>query len=161
MIPAFKSILVPTDFSSTSEHALEYGVEMARRLGASIRLLHVISNPVEVAAFPEGYWIELSGLRERLREDAERQIAALAASIKGVDVKTKVLDGTPARTVVQMAKDWGCQLIVMGTHGHGRVAQLLLGSVAERVVRTAPCPVLTVSAASAEAEASKTASATE
>jgi nucleotide-binding universal stress UspA family protein len=151
MVAAFERILMPTDFSPTSQHALEHAVAVALKFGASLHILHVIANPMEVAAWPEGYWVELSGLRQRLREDAEASLARLAKSIEGVRVTTEVLDGVPARAIVGAAKKHGAQLIVMGTHGHGGVTHLLLGSVAERVVRTAPCPVLTVSAASAEA----------
>lgn len=153
MIPQFKTILMPTDFSSTSEQAFEYAVAMAQRFGASLHVLHVVAYPMEVAAWPDAYWIEATGLRQRLREDAEKQIVALAGSVVGVAVTTEVLDGNPARTIDKVAKERGCQLIVMGTHGHGGIAHLLLGSVAERVVRTAPCPVLTVSSAEAAAEA--------
>jgi nucleotide-binding universal stress UspA family protein len=154
MIPQLEKILMPTDFSSTSERAFEYAATMAQRFGASLHVLHVIAYPMEVAAWPDAYWIEITGLRQRMREDAEKQLGALAGSIKGVAVTTEVVDGNPARMINKVAKERGCQLIVMGTHGHGGVTHLLLGSVAERVVRTAPCPVLTVSAAGmAEGEA--------
>jgi nucleotide-binding universal stress UspA family protein len=154
MIPDFEKILMPTDFSPTSQRAFEYAAAMAQRFGASLHVLHVVAYPMEVAGWPEAYWIELTGLRQRLREDAEKQIAALAASVKGIATTTEVVDGNPARMITKAAKDRGCQLIVMGTHGHGGVAHLLLGSVAERVVRTAPCPVLTVSTAGAAADES-------
>jgi nucleotide-binding universal stress UspA family protein len=160
MIPAFKTILMPTDFSEPSQRALEYATELGRRLGASLHLLHVIYFPIETAASPEGYWLDLGGIRQQMREDAERRIQALASSLQGIEATTQVVEGTtPARAIVSVAKERPVQMIVMGTHGHGGVTHLLLGSVAERVVRTAACPVLTVSAASAEADALKPAAA--
>jgi nucleotide-binding universal stress UspA family protein len=152
MVPRFERLLVPTDFSPTSAHALEYAVALARHSGAAIHLLHVLNYPVEGAASPEGYWVGLSELRDEMKKDATRQLAELAATLAGVTVTTEVLEGNPARSIVQAAKDRDCQLIVMGTHGRSGFSHLILGSVAERVVRTAARPVLTVSAG-AEAEA--------
>jgi nucleotide-binding universal stress UspA family protein len=154
MVPKFETILMPTDFSPPSDHALEYGVALARQAGATIHLVHVVAHPIEIAAWPETYYAEYAGLRQQLHEDAERQLAARVKSIAGVKVITGVLDGSPARAIVAAARDSRCQLIVMGTHGRGGFSHLVLGSVAERVVRTAPCPVLTVPAASTAAEKS-------
>ncbi len=152
MIPEFKRILVPTDFGATSARALEYASVLAKEFGASLHLLHVVVFPLGTTASPEAYWVEFSGLRQQMREDAERQIVALAATLPGIQVATEVLDGqSPASLIIKAAADYGAQLIVMGTHGRGGFNRLLLGSVAERVVRTAPCPVLTVSSASADA----------
>jgi nucleotide-binding universal stress UspA family protein len=152
MVPKFETILMPTDFSPAADHALEYAVLLARQSGASIHLLYVVAFPVEVTAWPEAYWVELGGLRDQLRADAERELAARAAGISGVEVSTEVKDGSPARTIVDCAVARRCQLIVMGTHGRGGLGHLVLGSVAERVVRTASCPVLTVSAAAAQTQ---------
>ena len=109
----------------------------------------------EVTAWPETYWVELGGLRDQLRADAERELRARASKITGVGVTTEVRDGVPARAIVETAAARNCQLIVMGTHGRGGFSHLVLGSVAERVVRTASCPVLTVSTAAAEARQPK------
>jgi nucleotide-binding universal stress UspA family protein len=155
MVPRIniESILTPTDFSPTSERALDFAVTLAGQSGASLHLLHVVAYPVEPDGWPEAYLAGFAGLRQQLRGDAERQIAALAKSISGVKVTTEVAEGAPARAILEVAKARKCQLIVMGTHGRGGVSHLLLGSVAERVVRTSPCPVLTVSDAAAEATA--------
>ena len=153
MIPALETILMPTDFSEPSQRALEYATSLASRLGTSIHLLHVVYFPLEAAASPEGYWVDLTGVRNQMRTEAESQIKTLAASLQGIKVTTQVVEGTsPARAIVQAAKERPAQMIVMGTHGRGGVSHLLLGSVAERVVRTATCPVMTVSAAIGEAE---------
>jgi nucleotide-binding universal stress UspA family protein len=143
---------MPTDFSSTSDHALEYAVLLARGTGAALHLLHVVAFPLEVAASPEAYWVELGGVRKQMSADAERELASRATGTTGVRVTTEVRDGSPARTIVETATARRCQLIVMGTHGRGGFSQIFLGSVAERVVRTASCPVLTVSTATALAQ---------
>jgi nucleotide-binding universal stress UspA family protein len=153
MTPEFTTILVPTDFSPPSTHAVEYARALAVRFGASVHLVNVCEDPPMAAAWTDAYAITLSQWRERLRTDAERQLAARAASLEGVPTTTEVLFGAPARAITDVAKERGVGLIVMGTHGHTGVTHLVLGSVAERVVRTAPCPVLTVrepSAPSAE-----------
>ena len=156
MVAEIKNVLMPTDFSPTSKRALEYAHALAARFGASLHLLHVLAYPMSGAATPDAYWVELTDLRKRVREDVDRDIAALAASLGGVKVTTHVLDGNPAQKIVAAAKDLGCDLIVMGTHGHSGFAHLFLGSVAERVVRSAACPVLTVSAAGAGQSAAAT-----
>ena len=160
MTPALETILMPTDFSEPSQRALEYATTLARRLGASLHLLHVVYFPLEATASPEGYWVDLTGVRNQMRTEAEGQIKALAASLQGIKVTTQVVEGiSPARAIIQAAKERPAQMIVMGTHGRGGVSHLLLGSVAERVVRTATCPVMTVSAAIGEAEAPSSAAA--
>jgi nucleotide-binding universal stress UspA family protein len=161
MVPKFETILMPTDFSAPSQHALEYAVALARQSGAALHLVNVVAQPIEIATSPEGYYVEYAALRRELRDDAERQLAALVKSITGVKVTTDVLDGSPARAIVAAAGDKKCQLIVMGTHGRGFFSHLVLGSVAERVVRTAACPVLTVTAATAEAQTPGAAKASE
>jgi nucleotide-binding universal stress UspA family protein len=153
MVPEFETILIPTDFSPTADHALEYAELLARQTGAALHLLYVVAFPIEVAGWPESYWVELGGVRDQLRADAQRELAARAAAIGGVAVTTEIRDGNPARTIVETAANRKCQLIVMGTHGRAGFSHLVLGSVAERVVRTATCPVLTVSAATNAAQA--------
>jgi universal stress protein A len=144
MLPKFTNILVPTDFSPASERVLAYARALAERFGASLHLLHVVEDPVMAAAWSEAYAFDVAGLQARFREEAERRLTEVAASLTGVTVTTDVLDGSPARTIAAAAGDKGMDLIVMGTHGRSGLSHLLLGSVAERVVRSAPCPVLTV-----------------
>jgi nucleotide-binding universal stress UspA family protein len=151
MVPKFETILVATDFSPTSDHALEYAAMLARQTGAALHLLYVVAFPIELTSYPSFRWVKLGALRDQLRADAERDLATRAAAISGVDVTSEVKFEVPAGAIVETAAERKCQLIVMGTRGRGGVSRLLLGSVAERVVRTAECPVLTVSAATAEA----------
>jgi nucleotide-binding universal stress UspA family protein len=133
-----KQILVATDFSEASAAAMDYGRALARTFGASLHLLHVAENPFlrPTAADPHA-----------LREATVRRLAGrLTEDDKGALRATAVLDTSdePANAIVKYAAAHAIDLIVMGTHGRGVVAQILVGSVAEKVVRTAPCPVLTV-----------------
>lgn len=138
-------MLVPTDFSPPSALAADYAIDMARRYGATIELLHVIEDFAGAHFTMEGY-IDLPHVRDRIRAEAETGLAELArrAEAAGVRVSTHLMSGNPAAAIVKHANGEASDLIVMGTHGRSGFAHLLLGSVAERVVRTAPCPVLTV-----------------
>jgi universal stress protein A len=141
-----KRLLVPTDFSPTSDIAFNYALDMAAREGASIRLLHVIEDASFAAAYPDGLFVELPGLREKLIDQARKRLddAVKACAAMQVAATTQVLVGPPASRITGEANDCGTDLIVMGTHGRTGFAHLMLGSVAERVLRSAQCPVLTV-----------------
>ena len=140
-------ILVPTDFSPPSAAALAMAKELAARFGASIQLIHVLEDPYAAGSYaPEVYGYVPAGLRETWQRTAETQLLAVLPEREREPFRAKsaVVFGSPARTIVEYADTNNFDLIVMGTHGRGGVAHLLLGSVAERVVRTAHCPVLTV-----------------
>lgn len=142
---AIKRILVPTDFSSHSVEAIRFAADLARRYDASIELLHVFQTLTY--ALPEGYVIpsaeELQRVLTALQEslDAAQRTATEAGAPR---VQTTLLQGWVAGEIARFAKDGSCDLIVMGTHGRTGVKHLLIGSVAEHIVRTAHCPVLTV-----------------
>ena len=143
----FTGILVPTDFSELSGVALEFGQELAERCGASLHLLHVIEDPFVAGAIPsEVYVPDVPALRASLVTEAEAQLASLVPDRvrDALRVTTEVLVGNAASAICEAAAATPCDLIVMGTHGRTGVAHLFLGSVAEKVVRTAPCPVLTI-----------------
>jgi nucleotide-binding universal stress UspA family protein len=140
-------ILVPTDFSPPSAAALAAAKELAAQFGASIHLLHVLEDPYATAGYAaEVYGYVPPGLKESWQKAAETQMLTEFPEIERepYHATVAVAFGSPARTIVEYADANGFDLIVMGTHGRGGVAHLLLGSVAERVVRTAFCPVLTV-----------------
>jgi nucleotide-binding universal stress UspA family protein len=139
-------ILVPTDFSATADAALDYAFLTAERFGASIQLLHVLDDPFASEGLAvEAYISEAPVLRSALLRDAQSRLAHRAASPEqGIRVDSEVLFGHGAKTIAEYASQRGVDLIVMGTHGRTGVAHLVLGSVAERLVRIAPCPVLTV-----------------
>jgi nucleotide-binding universal stress UspA family protein len=137
--------LVPTDFSATADAALEYAFGLAERFGASVQLLHVLEDPLMVqGTSPEAFVAEGPALRTAMLDDARERMRHRTARGTKVPVDAEVLFGHGARTITEYAAERGVDLIVMGTHGRTGFAHLLLGCVAERFVRTAPCPVLTV-----------------
>ena len=139
-------ILVPTDFSATADAALDYAYVLAERFGTPIELLHVLDDPfVADGMAAEAYISEAPVLRSAMLREAQERLRHRATTREGVThIDTEVLFGNGARTIAEYAAERGVDLIVMGTHGRTGFAHLLLGSVAERLVRTAPCPVLTV-----------------
>ena len=149
----FKRILAATDFSAPSALALEYAHTLARRFDAALVVVHVVEEPFPVGS--EFYPPEVASYRTRLIETAKGDLANAVATITDVDVTAEVLVGTTARRIIEAAAVHDADLIVMGTRGRGAVAAFLMGSVAERVVRTADCPVLTVHDTRAAAEAAR------
>ena len=141
-----KRMLVPIDFSPASDIAFTYAIDVAVRQVGSLHLLHVIDDASFAAAYPDGFYVELPGLRATLIDDARNRLNEMAAASTAfnITVTTEVAVGRPSRVIVDAAASRGTELIVMGTHGRSGLAHLMLGSVAERVVRTAPCPVLIV-----------------
>ena len=137
-------ILHPTDFSACAEQARALAVQLARGLGAELILLHAA---VEAPLYREGL-VSAGGLErffEEQRQWAKTALEARAAETRGAGVPTLtcVVTGVPHEAIVETAKREGAALIVMGTHGRGGVERFLLGSVADRVIRTAPCAVVT------------------
>jgi nucleotide-binding universal stress UspA family protein len=136
--------LVPIDFSACAEQALDYAIRLARTLKARLTVLHVI-QPVPMAgvdmgvALPEAY---LRELEEAVQRNMEEALARVTAA--GLTAERVVLYGVPFQEIVEAAKARQVDLIVMGTHGHTGLMYVFLGSVAEKVVRLAPCSVLVV-----------------
>ncbi|HKK51851.1 MAG TPA: universal stress protein [Myxococcota bacterium] len=143
------TILVPTDFSEDAAKALEMAVDLARRLGSRVVLLHAYSIELPFSSpamgggliLPEGYYVEL-------RNHATLHVERLAkeASRDGIEVQGKAVENTPWMAIIDEAEALPADLIVMGTRGLTGLKHLALGSVADRVVRKASCPVLTVKA---------------
>lgn len=140
-----KSILVPVDFSPPSEKALHYALSFADQFGASLVLLYVVEPaiyPVELGYIPVDietlYRTMDEGARERLRALAEKHIP------RNLRTQIEVRIGQPHREIASAAKELNVDLIIIATHGHTGLKHTFLGSTAERVVRHAPCPVLTV-----------------
>ena len=147
MAPHVAKILVPTDFSETADAALAYAKTLATKLGASVHLLHVFQDPCAAIPFtPETYAAPPPDLCERALENAWDQLHdRLDPDEHQRFAGTRaVVEGLAAIEIVRYANEQSVDLIVMGTHGRRGVAHLFLGSVAEHVVRTAGCPVLTV-----------------
>jgi nucleotide-binding universal stress UspA family protein len=143
-----QKILVATDFSEPSTAALAYGRELARSFGAALTVLHVVDDTMARAyGIDGGVLLADPGLQLQLEANALTQVDALISDGDRRQLKAGgavVSSMTPAAAIVTYADRLNIDLIVMGTHGRGGFAHLLMGSVAERVVRMAPCPVLTV-----------------
>lgn len=144
MTPDIKRILVPIDFSTSSRRALDYAHGLALKFEAALHLMHVCEVPSMITPALDASTIDYSDWSRRLGEDAGKELIEIGSAIGDVKVTTEVVFGRPAPAIVEGAGTNQTDLIVMGTHGHGAVMHLLMGSVAERVVRTAFCPVLTV-----------------
>jgi universal stress protein A len=141
-------ILAPTDFSEYSKQAIEYARELAEKFAAKLVLLHV----VELPAYPiESFVPARMALLEDLQRQASLDLAQVLPESQGakVEVTRQVVVGIPYYKIVEVAAAEKVDLIVMATHGRTGLSHLFVGSVAERVVRTAPCPVLTIRPAAA------------
>lgn len=138
---AVTHILVPVDFSTASLGALAHAEELAHRSGADLTLLYVIEPVVAPMEFNAAAIIDANQTAL-----AENKLEALvAAEVRhGVEANTMVAEGEASATIIEVASERAVDLIVMGTHGHSGLRHLLLGSKAERVVRGAACPVMTV-----------------
>ena len=143
----FSRILIPTDFSPPSDAALDYARIMATRFGSALEILHVIDDPtIESDFVPDGFAASTEDIRTGLAEHARKRLEAVMTFVdrSRYHAHAEAVFGSPAQTIVDYATATATGLIVMGTHGRTGLAHLLMGSVAEQVVRTAPCPVLTV-----------------
>jgi universal stress protein A len=147
-LPSLTRVLVPTDFSPSSRAALEYATFLARELRAELSVLHVWEPPgyvgpdtlalLPIAAAQQDW--------DRTRADVVRQVEQFLGTIpaRPGHVSVRVEAGEPSDTILQIAKELGADLIVMGTHGRTGLSRLLIGSVAEAVLRRSACPVLTI-----------------
>lgn len=143
-----KKILYPTDFSEYSLAALSYAVRLAQQNDAELFCLHVVEMPQEEYLTSE-YMVPLNVPHvpedKVLRNARARMERFMAENLSGIDrVTSRVLTGIPFIEIIRYAREQSIDLIVIGTHGHSALAAMLLGTVAEKVVRKAPCPVLTV-----------------
>lgn len=142
----FKHILCPVDFSDTSNHALHAAIELAVQLNADLHLIHVYQYPA--FTMPEtdmAIPVDIS-LQDEYRQRLEDKLQKHAAenTTEALALSSSLLEGIPYQEIVNAAEKLNSDLIVMGTHGRSGLAHMLLGSVTERVVRTAKIPVLSV-----------------
>lgn len=133
-----KRILYPTDFSHASDDGLEYAASLARDMGATLLIVHVEEPPVAYAA-GEMYY----GIPNPDRRELESMLSAVKPKTADVNCEYRLLQGDPAHEIVTLADEGETDMIVMGTHGRTGLSRLLMGSVAEAIVRRANCPVLT------------------
>lgn len=139
-----KRILVPLDFSANSTRALDYAYGLALKFGAALHLVHVCEGRGMLTPAMDSYAIGDTDWSQRLAAEADRQLVETAMGLAAVKATTEVLFGPAALAIVDAAEANQVDLIVMGTHGHGALMHVVLGNVAERVVRSSTCPVLTV-----------------
>ena len=151
-----KNVLVPTDFSEPAIVALNYGRTLAAQFSATLHVVHVVEDLTMKAITVEGFVSYMPDLQRELEEEARKRLDAAVAGQGPVPagiVSAVVMSNSTADAIATYAKNAAVDVIVIGTHGRNGVSHLLLGSVAERLVRTAPCPVLTVHAAGRTIEA--------
>jgi nucleotide-binding universal stress UspA family protein len=144
---AIHNILVATDFGEASDSALCYGRELAGRFGATLHVLHVAENVYVTTFGAETYAAIVPEIQQEIEKAARKRLdeALIDSDHSGPPAKAIVTtSSSPAYAIVDYAREHGIDLIIMGTHGRGALAHLVMGSVAERVVRLASCPVLTV-----------------
>ena len=139
-----KRILVPTDFSDSANHALRYGISFAREYKAELILLHVVET-LSVGYAGDLFPVPMAEVLEEIAGYAETELAKLVvlARERGVEASKVVIQGKPPTEIIQYARANAIDMIVLGTHGRGVLDHALFGSTTERVVRKAPCPVLT------------------
>jgi nucleotide-binding universal stress UspA family protein len=144
---SINSVLVATDFGPASDAALAYGRDLARTFGATLHLLHVVDDVLAREAIVSGAPMDLDDAQSDIEADARRALDRLLTEEDRRVLRGQTIcltSSRPASIIVSYAQDAGIDLLVIGTHGRSPVAHFLVGSVAERIVRTAPCPVLTV-----------------
>lgn len=145
----FDRILAPVDFSKCSRSALNYAISLADQLGAKLRIVHIcevpaLVSPDLVVTIPDQPTQTIS---EWVRNEADSGMAEFMAELaipEGVEIETKLIAGDAPDRIAKEAAEYDADLIVMGTHGRKGMAHLIMGSVAERTLRIAPCPVLTI-----------------
>jgi nucleotide-binding universal stress UspA family protein len=140
-----KRILVPIDFSSASRTAASYAAKIAEPLGAELVLLHVIASIEEVEALLQDHEsIDWTTARDDAALEADKLLETLGVAIGNIDVRRIVREGSPAPTTADTAEEIGADMVVVGSHGRTGLVRALLGSVAERICRLSPVPVLVV-----------------
>jgi nucleotide-binding universal stress UspA family protein len=152
---SLERILVPTDFSPCSHAALGYAVFLASRTGGTVEVLHVI-EPVEsidasttTVVDPQGKPQALAALQRARSEEQMRRFVTDVPGAKGVEIHPRIEEGHSSEVLVRIANDELFDLVVIGTHGRTGLKRLVVGSVAEKVIREAACPVMTVRVADA------------
>jgi universal stress protein A len=146
----FQKILVPVDFSACSAEAVRFAADLSQRYTADVTLVNVFEplvymNPEGYPLYMPGQFEELQAQHKKALDKATREAEAAGA----LHVKAEQLEGSPTSEIIGFARAENFDLIVIGTHGRTGFKHALIGSVAERVVRNAPCPVLTVHATAA------------
>jgi nucleotide-binding universal stress UspA family protein len=141
----FEKILTPIDFSENSEHAFDYALTLAAQFQSELIVLHVINEPVDLRGFYVPH-ISFEQLEREIADGAEKMMEKFCQTKMGdfTRYQTAIVSGIPYEEIIRKAEQAGASLIVLGTHGRTGLDHLIFGSTAERVVRSASCPVLTI-----------------
>jgi universal stress protein A len=141
----FEKILTAIDFSDSSDFAFEYALTLARQFQSELTVMHVINEPVDLRGFYVPH-ISFEQLEKEIEEGAEKMMEKFCQTKMGdfSGYTTTVVAGIPYEEIIRKAEETGASLIVLGTHGRTGIDHLIFGSTAERVVRGAACPVLTI-----------------
>ena len=142
-VAQIRRVLVPVDFSANSRKAVDYATAFSRQFGASLTFLHVVQVNY---AYGEFGAIDFTALEREMRTGAQKELDLLLADAKAAGIPTDALirEGSPAKVIAEVAQELASDLLVISTHGYTGLKHVLMGSIAEHVVRYAPCPVLVV-----------------
>jgi nucleotide-binding universal stress UspA family protein len=141
----FNKILTAIDFSENSDYAFDYALTLAKQFDSQLAILHVINEPVDLRGFYVPH-ISFEQLEKEIEEGAEKMMAKFCGLKMGdfTNFTTSIVTGIPYEEIIRTAEEAAASLIVLGTHGRTGLDHLIFGSTAERVVRGASCPVLTI-----------------
>jgi nucleotide-binding universal stress UspA family protein len=141
-----KSILLPTDFSDYSKYALDYAVSFATQYKAKLYVLHVLLSPHALAGFEAAPFVSFERLYTEMKKSADEAMNRFISDDvrKEVPVETAIVQGAPFIEIIKFARAKDVDLIVIATHGRTGLSHVLFGSVAEKVIRKSPCPVLSI-----------------
>lgn len=141
----FERILTAIDFSENSDYAFEYALMLAKQFDAELNIVHVINEPVDLRGFYVPH-ISFEQLEKEIEEGAMKMMEKFCQSrLSGFsNFKTSIVTGIPYEAIIKKAEDINASLLVLGTHGRTGLDHLIFGSTAERIVRSASCPVLTI-----------------
>jgi len=141
----FDKILTAIDFSENSDYAFDYALTLAKQFNAELTVMHVINEPVDLRGFYVPH-ISFEQLEKEIEEGAVKMMENFCQTRLGAftTYKTAIVTGIPYEEVIKKAEEVGASLIVLGTHGRTGLDHLIFGSTAERIVRSASCPVLTI-----------------
>jgi nucleotide-binding universal stress UspA family protein len=138
----FERILFPTDFSDHAAHAQRYAMSLAKQYGADLHIIHVVQLFSYVVDFGMDNTTQYESVQNSLKEMMDKLLSDLAD--EPYPITGEVVQGDPVKEIITCARNDNSDLIILGTHGRAALEHVLLGSIAEKVVRKAPCPVLTV-----------------
>jgi nucleotide-binding universal stress UspA family protein len=141
----FEKILTAIDFSESSDYAFEYALMLARQFQAELTIMHVINEPVDLRGFYVPH-ISFEQLEKEIEEGAQIMMEKFCQTRMGefTGYQTAIVSGIPYEEIIRKAEETGSSLVVLGTHGRTGLDHIIFGSTAERVVRSASCPVLTI-----------------